>query len=194
MLNYYQKKAFFGAFFLLFSISFTTLFAQEKKVSVQGTIYDESNETVPFVTVGIINKAIGTASTEDGEFSLLLQKDQLQDTLYISSLGFDTFKMKVADYLSKKIRKITLKENIVNLDVVELLHPIDYVKNAIKNLKKNTLSKPHLKEILFRRAATEKGKARFLVENYIKFRDRGPAYWMGRFQVCEARKSGDYRS
>ncbi|MGY6647350.1 carboxypeptidase-like regulatory domain-containing protein [Wenyingzhuangia sp. IMCC45574] len=188
-----NKKHIYFTFYLL-SLLFTSITnAQEKKTIVNGTIYDETNETVPFVTVGILNKAIGTASSEDGEFALLVTENELNDTLYVSSLGFDTYKIKVKEYINKKDRKIILKENIVSLDAVKLLHPIDYVKNALKNLKNNTLSKTHVKEILYRRAATENGKAKFFVENYVKLKGRGPGYWMGTMQVTEMRKSADYR-
>ncbi|MGY6647351.1 carboxypeptidase-like regulatory domain-containing protein [Wenyingzhuangia sp. IMCC45574] len=179
---------------VLILLTISSAISQNKKIIINGTIYDETNETVPFVTVGILNKTIGTASTEDGEFALMITPNELNDTLYVSSLGFDTFKMKVQEYLDKKDRKIILKENVVSLDAVVLLKPKDYMINALKSLKSNTLSKkPHVKEILYRRAASEDGKAKFFVENYIKYRDRGPAYFMGRFQVTEARKSADYR-
>ncbi|MGY6647353.1 carboxypeptidase-like regulatory domain-containing protein [Wenyingzhuangia sp. IMCC45574] len=193
MLKNTQRQ--FSLYFLLFLFSVTAhVYGQTKKIILNGTIYDEMNETVPFVTVGILNKAIGTASTEDGEFALMVTENELNDTIYVSSLGFDSFKMKVQDYINNKERKIVLKENVVALDAVVLLKPKDYVQKALKNLKTNTLSKPHLKTILFRRAASENGKAKFFVENYIKVKSRGPAYdIIGRIQVKEARQSADYR-
>ncbi|WP_010135914.1 carboxypeptidase-like regulatory domain-containing protein [Ochrovirga pacifica] len=192
MLTQTKNRSLWLLFWGIFITS--TIIAQDKKIILKGTIYDEVNETVPFVTVGIVNKTIGTASTEDGEFALMITPTELTDTLYVSSLGFDTFRMKVQDYLDSKERKIVLKESVVSLDAVVLLKPKDYMENALKSLKNNTLSKkPHVKEILYRRFASEDGKAKFFVENYIKYKDRGPAYWMGRFQVKEARKSVDYR-
>jgi hypothetical protein len=60
-------------------------------------------------------------------------------------------------------------------------------------MKDNTLSQFHQIELLYRRAVTEGGQAKFLVENYIKVRDRGPAYYFGLMEVAESRKSADYR-
>lgn len=54
-------------FILPFSIT-----AQEKKIEIKGTIFDGTNITVPYVSVSIIEKGIGTSSTEDGEFSILI--------------------------------------------------------------------------------------------------------------------------
>ncbi|NJB82753.1 carboxypeptidase-like regulatory domain-containing protein [Wenyingzhuangia aestuarii] len=191
MLYFLQKKSKYLFILSLLMVLFSN--AQDKKIKITGLILDQTNETVPFVTVGIVNKSIGTASTEDGEFSLLVSNNELQDTLYVSSLGFDTYKIKVDEFLAKKDKYIVLIDNVVNLTTLKLLTPKEYVVNAIKFLKKNTLSKTHVKEILYRRAASEDGKAKFWVENYILLKDRGPANWMGTIQVTEARKSADYR-
>ncbi|WP_243739324.1 carboxypeptidase-like regulatory domain-containing protein [Flavicella sediminum] len=175
---------------LLFSY---TQNAQQKNIEVTGVILDENNITIPYVAVGIVAKSIGSSSTEDGEFSLKISANELQDTLSVSSLGFDTYKIRVEEFLALKEKKIILKENVVSMDDVQLLKPSEYVFNAIKNLKNNTLSSYHQLQLLYRRAATEGGKSKFFVENFIKIKDRGPKYSLGRVQVTEARKSADYR-
>lgn len=179
------------AFCLL--LSFLGLNAQDSKIEVKGVILDVNKEPIPFVAVGIVKKYIGTSSTEDGEFSFLITKNELQDTLSISSLGFDPFDILVADYLKKEKKEIILKETLTELNEITLLSPGEYVENAMKNLKTNTVSQPHKLELLYRRAATESGKSKFFVENYIKIRDRGPAYYLGDIEVAEVRKSADYR-
>ncbi|TYA78776.1 carboxypeptidase-like regulatory domain-containing protein [Seonamhaeicola marinus] len=181
-------------FVLTIVLSISTITnAQSKKIEVSGTILDESNNPVPFVAVGIVKKYIGTASTEDGEFSFLITNSELQDSLSISSLGYDPFKIKVADYLKLEKKEIILKETVTELDAIKLLSPNQYVENALKFLKENTVSQPHKIELLYRRAATESGKSKFFVENYIKIRDKGPAYPLGMIEVAQVRKSADYR-
>ena len=188
----FEKNHFFYSFVLVVLISFSTI-AQEKKIEVKGIIFDQTNITIPYVSVSIIEKGIGTSSTEDGEFSMLISKNELQDSLSISSLGFDSFKIKVQDFLSQKEQKIVLKESVVKMDEIMLFKPSEYVFSAVEKLKENTISKPHKLELLYRRAATEGGKSKFFVENYIKIRDRGPAYTLGIVEVAEVRKSADYR-
>lgn len=187
------SKCLFYLFLVAFILSPTISQSQEDKIKIDGVILDEFNEPVPFVAVGIVSKYIGTASTEDGEFSFSITKNELQDSLSVSSLGYDPYKIKVEDYLKLEKKEIVLKETITELDVITLLAPSDYVYKAIKSLKENTISQPHLLEILYRASSTEKGKAKFFVENYIKVRDRGPNYYMGQIEVAEARKSADYR-
>lgn len=167
--------------------------SQENKIEIDGILLDETNFPIPYAAIGISEKYIGTTSTEDGEFSMLISNNELKDSLSISCLGYNTIKIKVQDYLNQNEKKIVLIESVFEMDEIKLLSPLDYVINALKNLKENTISTPHKIEMLYRRAATEGGKSKFFVENYIKIRDRGPAYPLGVVEVAEARKSADYR-
>lgn len=181
----------FGVFLII--LSFTNSISAQEKIEIKGLIVDQSNYPVPFVAVGIVKKYLGTASTEDGEFAFFATKNELQDTLSVSSLGYDPFKIKIEDFLNQEKKEIVLIESTTELDAVTLLKSSDYVVNALKTLKDNTLSQPHKLEILYRGAASESGKAKFFVENYIKVRDRGPAFGMGVIEVAQSRKSADYR-
>ena len=167
--------------------------AQEPKIEIKGLIIDEAKYPVPYVAVGIVKKHIGTASTDDGEFAFLISKNEVQDSLSISSLGYYPYKIKIEDFLNKEDKTIVLVETVTELNAVTLLTPLDYVENALKALKDNTISEPHQIDLLYRRATTEGNKAKFFVENFIKIRDRGDSNGPGILEVDEARKSADYR-
>jgi len=167
--------------------------SQTKPIEVKGLILDEFNSPIPYVAVGIVKKNIGIASTEDGEFSFIVSENELQDTLSISSLGFNPFKIIVEDYLKSEEKTIVLVETTTQLNEVYLLSPKGYVLSAVNKLKENTLSEPHKLEILYRRATTENNLPKFFVEHYLHVRDKGPAYSPGIVQVLEGRKSADYR-
>ncbi|WP_299554240.1 carboxypeptidase-like regulatory domain-containing protein [Seonamhaeicola sp.] len=187
-----MKKTFFlTLIFLSALIPFSG--NSQSKIEINGLILDESNTPIPFVAVGIVEKYIGTASTEDGEFSFLVTAAEMQDSLSISSLGYNPFKIKVADYLKLAKKEIILTETVTELDEVKILKPGEYVQLAKDNLKDNTINKPHQVELLYRSATTENGNAKFLVENYIKIKSRGLGNWFGPMQVAESRKSADYR-
>ena len=108
-------------------------------------------------------------------------------------MGFDPLIIKVEDFLNLKDKKLTLVAVATTLDEIVLLKTEEYVFNAIKNLEKNTISTPYQMDILFRRATTEGGISKFLVENFLKVRDKGPSNRPNIFQVAESRKSADYR-
>lgn len=168
-------------------------YAQNKNIQLKGKIIDEFGSPLPFVAISIIEKSIGTATTEDGEFSLKVSKNELKSTLSISSLGFETQKIIVEDFLKLKSKSLTLIAVVNTLDEIVLLKTDEYVFNAIKKLKENTISDTYQMDVLFRRATTEGNVPKFFVENYIKVRDKGPAKRPVFFQVVESRKSADYR-
>ncbi|WP_418263630.1 carboxypeptidase-like regulatory domain-containing protein [Flavobacterium faecale] len=179
---------------LMFICNSSTYAQQKKEIQLKGVVFDETKMTIPYASVGIPKKNIGTASNDDGGFFIGLDKSNLVDTLEISSIGFKTFKIKVEDYLNRKEKNIILKEDIVSLAEVKIVSPNSIVKNALKNLKKTTLSSKHQINMLYRRSSVENGKTRFLVEHYLKVFDYGPsATTLSGIEITEARKSADYR-
>ncbi|WP_282135806.1 carboxypeptidase-like regulatory domain-containing protein [Seonamhaeicola maritimus] len=186
-----MKKLLFLPFLLV--IVLVPYHGISQNIEINGIILDESNNPIPFVAVGIVEKYIGTASTEDGEFSFLVTKNELKDSLSISSLGYDPYKIKVEDYLNNEKQEIILIESSTELDEVKILAPGEYVNLASKNLKNNTITAPHQVEMLYRSATTENGNSKYLVENYIKIRARGLGSYFGPMQIAESRKSADYR-
>lgn len=178
----------------VFFLSVFLSFGQEQKILLEGLVIDESKYAIPYAAIGIPSKYIGTASTEEGSFSLFALKSNLSDSLEVSSIGYKTLKIKVQDFLNLKKKELILKEDIVSLNEVSVLAPTQYVKLAVKNLKKTTITKSHQLNVLYRRFSVEDNKARFLVEHYVNVLDYGPAY--GEFlgeDVVAGRKSADYR-
>ena len=146
-------------FFSVFLSHCFCLFGQEK-LEVKGFVKDNFGYEVPYAAVSIPSKYIWTSTTEHGRFFLNLNSKNLEDFLEVSSMGYLTYKIKVGDFLKLSDKTIVLKEDIVSLDEVMLLAPKAYVVNAIKNMKKNTLSTRHQLNMLYRRFSNEAGKAR----------------------------------
>ena len=94
-------------FFPFFSFSQTTL---------RGTIFDKANSTkIPYATVGLMKENIGVNADENGDFILKLKSSKLNDTLIVSSVGFVTQKISIANILDTNIN-ILLAEQITILD------------------------------------------------------------------------------
>ncbi|WP_344787077.1 carboxypeptidase-like regulatory domain-containing protein [Postechiella marina] len=180
---------------LLFFICICFLgYSQQNDLLVNGTIVDESNYGIPYVAIGIPSKYVGTSSNEEGAFSMNLSKSNLSDTLEVSSIGYKTIKITVQDYINQKEKTIVLLEDIVSLDAVNILKTTDYIKLAVKSLKKTTVSNRHQLNVLYRRFSSENYKARFLAEQYVKVLDNGPINTeFTDIEVAEGRKSADYR-
>ncbi|WP_111706898.1 carboxypeptidase-like regulatory domain-containing protein [Lutibacter citreus] len=171
-----------------------TVFSQQEKMVLEGVIKDEFNMTIPYASITIFNKNNGTSSTEEGGFTLSVSKENLKDSLFVSSIGFESLKLKVQDFINNKDKNIVLKEHVTSLSTVEILKNVDYVKRAIKNLRQNSVGSRHQLKILYRRASEEEGISRFFVEHYINVIDYGVGVSaFNDIEIMEGRKSADYR-
>ena len=179
--------------YILITLLFLSNILYTQNIIVEGSVVDEFDYEVPFAAVGILKKNIGTTSTIEGSFSFLVTVNELEDELEISSIGFETLKINVREFINREDKKIILKEKLTALDEVVVKAPINYVNQAIKLLKVNTISKSHQLNILYRRWDVEENKCRFFLEHFIKAIDQGPNSNIVRASVENIRKSSDYR-
>ena len=147
---------------VLFLLLFFSVFSfSQERILIEGSVVDESDFEIPYAAVGIIKKNLGTTSTSEGTFSFIVTTDELDDDLEISSIGFETFKINVRDFINIINKKITLKEKTTQLNEAVVYSPLFYIKNAFKKLKENTINKNHQLNILYRRWDVEENICRF---------------------------------
>ncbi|WP_036154330.1 carboxypeptidase-like regulatory domain-containing protein [Maribacter forsetii] len=107
-----MKKSIFTITILLFTYS---IFSQNV---VSGTVVDsETNETIPYVNIGILKQTLGTVSNESGKFEFEVKDDFMKDTIRVSSIGYKTISLVASDFIKK------MKVNAVlplTADVTEL--------------------------------------------------------------------------
>ena len=162
-------------------------------ITIEGMVYDEYNYPIPYASVGIISKNIGTSSTEDGGFKFVVTNNELSDTIEISSIGFQSIEIAVQDFINLTDKSFVLKEMITELGEVSIENPKDIVKKAVKKLKENTISKKHKLGLLYRRWSVEDNICRYFIEQYMDVLDRGPSSYLQDFDVQQSRNSSDYR-
>ena len=177
-------------FLILFFIS-NNLYSQGRIV-IEGSIVDEYDMEVPYAGVGIIKKNIGVTSTEDGTFSFFVTNNELDDILEISSIGFETFKVKIKDFIYGN-KKIILKEKVSALEGVVVSAPINIIKLAFKQIKENFINSTHQLDILYRRWDVEENICRYFIEHYLTVLEKGPPSMLRRYSLKESRNSADYR-
>lgn len=168
-------------------------FSQQNRISVEGTVQDTSQMPIPYVSVYIPSKQIGTTTTEEGQFYLALEQSNLKDILMISSLGYKTFQIKVEDYLNQKNKTIVLEEDVMSLETVEIINLKAYIPKVLKQMKENFVSSNHQLDMVYRRTTVQQNVSKFFVEHYMSILYKGPNSSVSRLQVKEARKSADYR-
>lgn len=102
---------------LIFQFVLFSSFGQN--IQLSGNITDSINNPIEYANVGILNKPIGTVSNLDGTFLLNLSKENENDTLRVSSLGFKSQDILIADLIDKKSSlSIKLKKYVEILDEV----------------------------------------------------------------------------
>lgn len=92
-----------------------------------GRVIGEDGETIPYATLKILNKAIGTLTNEDGNFALNLSSSLCNDTLSFSSLGYETFLLPVRN-IGNDTLTIVLSEKPYSLQEVVVIPPKTKVK------------------------------------------------------------------
>lgn len=103
----------------LLSLSFTAL--SQDHLNLHGEIKD-SLKIVPveYVNIGLFEQNIGTVSNENGNFSLDVPKDYLNDSLTFSRIGYTTKKICINDLLQESVNLIQLVPKLTELKEVEI--------------------------------------------------------------------------
>jgi hypothetical protein len=117
------------SFFLLFltnwppaASSITQSTQQTNTITLSGTVLDaETQKPIAYASVGVLNEATGTISSDKGTFTLTIPSNQKDMTLRVSAIGFEARELKIQELLSSgSSLKITLKAQPVELAEVQV--------------------------------------------------------------------------
>jgi hypothetical protein len=123
-------------YIILFLSLIQISFAQ---TSIKGTVIDKkTNEPIPFSSVGIIGKTMGTVSNENGYFELVLKEINETDSLKISAIGYQSKSYTVKQTKNFTAEKIYLNESAILLNEV-VIKPSKTITKVLgnKNYNKN---------------------------------------------------------
>ncbi|MCE7990999.1 MAG: carboxypeptidase-like regulatory domain-containing protein [Roseivirga sp.] len=85
---------------------------------IQGIVLDQDDEPIAFAHIGIPEQSIGTASFEDGSFSLNIPEEFLNAQLKVSAIGFDEVGIDLSRTDLTQVLKVRLREKITQLEEV----------------------------------------------------------------------------
>ena len=84
--------------------------------TIKGYIRRETTtEIIPFASIGIIGKPIGTVSRENGFFILNIPNEMIEESINISIIGYESKSYKIKDILDKDLNNIRLSKKNFNL-------------------------------------------------------------------------------
>ncbi len=105
----------------------------------KGKVYDLASKSgIPFVSIGVPGKTIGTVSDEVGNFVLQVSEFEAKDSLKFMVLGYKSTSILLSDLNQNSINTIGLQASPVELEeVVVKPKRLQYKKLGVKNYSKN---------------------------------------------------------
>ncbi len=131
---------------------------QARYFFLSGKLLEEKKgRPVPYASVSVFNKPIGTITNTDGEFILKLHPDNIRDTIIISSMGYaqiivPAYRLLDEDLFILKPVSIRIKEVRVTATSSKQL-----LKNIRNNLSKNYSSQTKLMTAFYRETVRQDG-------------------------------------
>lgn len=121
-------------------ISLLIIISGISKLSAQtikavGHVSGEDGESIPYATIQIRNKAIGTLANVDGNFAFHLNQSLRDDTLSFSSLGYERVLIPVCDIATDSL-SIVLPHKPYSLQEVVVIPP----KTKVKTFGRTSMS------------------------------------------------------
>ncbi|MBA4153857.1 carboxypeptidase-like regulatory domain-containing protein [Flavobacterium sp.] len=110
---------YFVVFLLFLSLSSVTAQIAERTQRVSGTVLDDTkSKPLPNVNIINLNSVRGTITDDKGVFEINVQ---VNDTLHISLIGFQSIRVRVTnDWIKTKTTQISLTEKAIALEEVVL--------------------------------------------------------------------------
>ncbi|MEK6153948.1 carboxypeptidase-like regulatory domain-containing protein [Flavobacteriaceae bacterium 3-367] len=138
---------YFARYFFALGIFLTLTPAWAQDAFVHGRLLDaQTEEPVVFATIRIKGKAIGVISNQDGGFRIPKRFEAEGDSLIISSMGYESRQVSLAQLFQSPLNLILLTPRIIQLEEVLLeekrknrrkLSARRIVRNAIKAIGEN---------------------------------------------------------
>ncbi len=112
---------------ILFALTFAkTGFSQiltKEGITIKGKIIDqENNHPLSYVSIGVLNKSIGTLTDTLGNFIFQVSQENLADTLQISLIGFFSKKITIKNFIESKENMISLRLKVIELAEVGIIN------------------------------------------------------------------------
>jgi len=187
---------------LSFLVISCTLLAQ--KITISGKAVDaETKEPLPFASVGLKGKSIGTITNLQGEFDFHIPQEYRNEILIISMLGYGNIEAPVWSLLSLSPNILSLSKSVTVLSEVfveDSLSGGDILYNAMSKIEKNYPMKPFLLDGFYRDIKKVNGTNISLLEAAVKIYDenyndpRNKTKLHERVQLIEVRRSLGYES
>ena len=131
----------------------------EKFYFLSGKLIDRKKEyPLPYATISVWNKPIGTISNDDGEFLLKLHPKYIEDTLIISSMGYAPQFIPASHLLDEDIIFLNPVSIRIREVKVTAITPERLLQKVRENINNNYSSYTWLMEAFYRETVKQDGE------------------------------------
>jgi len=116
---------------IVFILLLNNAYSQHAYQKISGTIKDENNTPIPYVSIQVDSTYIGTISNQDGQFELKIPIIYKNHKLKFYCIGYTVKTCKIKPNLT-----ITLNTSPIAIDEITVtpIKPLDLLKNAIEEI------------------------------------------------------------
>lgn len=108
--------------------------------SFTGMVVDRTTgEPIAYVNVGVVGTTVGTVSDPSGKFELTVPPEYASATMRISCVGYDTFDIRVSDFVSGTLGQVALTPAEFQIEAVEIRHS-EFREKTLGNRFRNNMA------------------------------------------------------
>ncbi len=190
--------------FLAFLFLLVTFAGLAQRITISGKAVDkETKEPLPFASIGIKGKSIGTITNLQGDFDFHIPRELQNDLFSINMLGYKTYEAPVWTLLNVSPLIIEVEKSTLVLDEVlisDSLSGSDILQIALSRIEQNYPMTPYLMDGFYRDIKKVGGTYISLLEAAVKIYDedykepRNKFKLRERVSLLEIRRSIGYES
>lgn len=111
---------------------------------IKGRILDKNSQNpLPYATLGIKGKFVGSISNMDGKFELKIPHDNFNDTLIISYVGYQNRSIPINEISNSPITIMLIEEHVSLQEVIiRNTDPVSLIRAAMRQTTSNYLHNP----------------------------------------------------
>lgn len=162
---------------------------QGQKITLSGKAIDtETKEPLPYATIGIKGKSIGTITNLQGEFDFHIPREFQNDLLVINMLGYETYEAPIWTLLGTQGLVIEVKKSTQVLNEViisDSLNGGDILQIALSRIEQNYPMQPYLMDGFYRDLKKVGGDYISLLEAAVKVYDEDYKEPRNKFKLRE---------
>ncbi len=176
--------------------------AQAQKITLSATVQDgQTQEPLPYASVGIKGKSIATITNLQGQFDFHFPAEYRNEILVISMLGYENYEAPIWSLLDSKVTAIPMLRSTTVLKEIEVRDSLsggEILRLALAKIEENCPMDPFLLKGFYRDVKKVGGTYIALLEAAVEIYDenyaepRNKSKLRERVKLLEVRKSVGY--